>query len=82
MSTIPVELSSISGVTNGYWNLGLSLNSTNGTNLTVNNKYFFKSGFDGITACNATADALSPAVQGLIKATVNHPEFANLMKKS
>jgi len=77
-----IELSSSSGVTNGYWNLGLSLNSTNGTNLTVNNKYFFKSGFDGITACNATADALSPAVQDLIKATVNHPEFANLMKKS
>ena len=77
-----IELSSISGVTNGYWNLGLSLNSTNGTNLTVNNKYSFKSGFVGITACNAVTDALPSAVQDLIKATVNHPEFANLMKKS
>ena len=77
-----VEFSSISGLTNGYWDLGLSLNSTNGSNLTVNNKYSFKSGFDAITACNATADALSPAVQDLIKATVNHPKFESLMKKS
>jgi hypothetical protein len=66
----------------GYWDLGLSLNSTNGTNLTVNNKYSFESGFVGITACNAVTDALPPAVQDLIKATINHPEFANLMKKS
>ena len=44
-----VEFSSTSGLTNGYWDLGLSLNSTNGTNLTVNNKYTFKSGFDAIT---------------------------------
>ena len=77
-----IEFSSISGLTSGYWDIGLSLNSTNGTNLTVNNKYSFKSGFDAITACNATADALSPAVQDLIKATVSHPEFSKLMKAS
>ncbi|MCO4798728.1 MAG: hypothetical protein KC484_05915 [Colwelliaceae bacterium] len=77
-----IEFSSISGLTNGYWDIGLSLNSTNGANLTVNNKYSFKSGFDAITACNATADALSPAVQDLIKATVSHPEFSKLMKES
>jgi len=77
-----VEFSSMSGLTNGYWDLALSLNSTNGTNLTVNNKYSFKSGFVGITACNAVTDALPSAVQDLIKATINHPEFANLMRKS
>jgi hypothetical protein len=77
-----VEFSSITGLTNGYWDIGLSLNSTNGNNLSVNNKYSFKSGFDAITACNATADALSPAVQDLIKATVNHPEFEELMKQN
>ncbi|MGO2509453.1 MAG: hypothetical protein ACTH6Y_10705 [Vibrio hibernica] len=37
-----VEFSSVSG----YWDLGLSLNSNNGTSLTVNNKYSFESGFD------------------------------------
>ncbi len=75
-----IEFSSISGLTNGYWDIGLNLTSINGANLTVNNKYTFKSGFDAITACNATADALSPAVQDLISATVNHPDFSKLLK--
>jgi|TARA_B110000211_G_C14032543_1_gene532882 hypothetical protein len=75
-----IEFSSISGLTSGYWDLGLSLNSSNGTNLTINNKHSFKSGFDAITACNATADALSPAVQDLIKVTVNDPKFSSLME--
>ncbi|WP_116645352.1 hypothetical protein [Salinivibrio sp. HTSP] len=77
-----IEFSSVSGLTNGYWDIGVSLHSSNGTNLIVDNKYSFKSGFDAITACNATADALSPAVQDLIKATVSHPEFPKLMKES
>jgi len=77
-----IEFSSITGLTSGYWDIGLNLKSTNGESLAVNNKYSFKSGFDAITACNATADALSPAVQDLIKATVNHPEFPKLMKQS
>jgi hypothetical protein len=75
-----VEFSSTAGLTNGYWDIGLNLRSTNGTSLSVSNKYNFKSGFDAITACNATADALSPAVQDLIKATVDHPDFTALMK--
>ncbi|MBL4823606.1 MAG: hypothetical protein JKX90_08860 [Colwellia sp.] len=74
-----IEFSSISGLTNGYWDLGLNLKSSNGESLTVTNKYSFKSGFDAITACNATADALAPAVQDLIKVTVNHPNFGKLM---
>lgn len=77
-----IEFSSITGLTNGYWDIGLSLKSSNGKSLTISNKYSFKSGFDAITACNATADALAPAVQDLIKSTVNHPEFPGLMAKS
>ena len=76
-----IEFSSISGLTNGYWDIGLRLESSNGKSLNVSNRYSFKSGFDAITACNATADALSPAVQDLIKATVQHPEFVELMKQ-
>lgn len=76
---VKVEFSSISGLTNGYWDLGLKVNSTNGQSLDVENKYEFKSGFDAITACNATADALSPAVQDLIKATIAHPDFEKLL---
>ncbi|SEH04888.1 hypothetical protein [Candidatus Venteria ishoeyi] len=75
-----IEFSSMTGLTNGYWNIGLKLKSSSGHSLSVSNKYTFKSGFDAITACNATADALSPAVQDLIKAAVNHAEFGLLLK--
>ena len=76
-----IEFSSITGLTNGYWDIGLNLKSSNGRMLAVSNKYTFKSGFDAITACNATADALSPAVQDLIKMTVSHPDFKGLLQE-
>ena len=75
-----VEFSSITGLTNGFWDLGLTLNSSNGKSLSVTNKHTFKSGFDGITACNATADALPPAVQDLLSVVVNHPSFRGLLE--
>lgn len=76
-----IEFSSVSGLTNGYWDIGMTLSSDNGKQINVDNRYAFKSGFDAITACNATADALSPAVQDLIKATISHPEFASLFEE-
>jgi hypothetical protein len=75
-----IEFSSVTGLTNGYWDIGLRLNSSNGQSFTVSNKFEFKSGFDGITACNATADALSPAVQDLINAAITNPKFSRLLK--
>jgi hypothetical protein len=77
-----ITFSSVEGLTNGYWDIGLKLHSSNGSDLTISNKYSFKSGFDAITACNATADALSPAVQDLIKAAISHPKFEALMAGS
>jgi hypothetical protein len=74
-----IEFSSITGLTNGYWDIGVTLSSSNGHSLSVTNKYTFKSGFDAITACNATADALTPAVQDLIKAIVSNPGFSKLL---
>ena len=75
-----IEFSSITGVTNGYWDIGLRLDSSNGQSLSVRNKHTFRSGFDAMTACNATANALSSAVQDLIKATITHPDFDKLLK--
>jgi hypothetical protein len=77
-----IAFSSISGLTNGYWDISIELRSTNGSTLTASNKYEFKSGFDAITACNATADALSPAVQDLIGAVIAHPGFSSLLEDS
>lgn len=75
-----IEFSSTAGLTNGWWLLGVKLQSSNGTSLSAENRYEFKSGFDAITACNQTAQALGPAVQDLIKSAVTDPMFANLVR--
>jgi hypothetical protein len=74
-----IKFSSMDGLTNGNWDISLALKSTNGATLEVQNKYEFRSGFDAITACNATADALAPAVQDLIKKTITDPGFKKLI---
>lgn len=74
-----IEFSSIDGITNGHWMLGLTLRSSNGTQMSSNVNYKFKSGFDAITACNQTADALGAAVQDLVKETVTDPRFKLLV---
>ena len=75
-----VEFSSSSGLTNGYWHLGMNLKSSNGKSMSFDNRYDFKSGFDAITACNQTAQALGPAVQDLIKKAVTSSEFTALIQ--
>ena len=74
-----IEFSSMDGLTNGHWEIEVQLNSSNGKSMTAYNNYRFSSGFDAITACNATADALSPAVQDLINIIVNNPSFRGLI---
>ena len=75
-----IKFSSISGITSGFWDISLSLVSANGKSLNISNRYEFKSGFDAITACNATADALTPAVQDLIYKIVADSNFSKLLK--
>jgi hypothetical protein len=75
-----IEFSSSAGLTNGYWLLGMTLKSSNGKSMTVDSRYDFKSGFDAITACNQTAQALGPAVQDLIKKAVTQPNFAAMTR--
>lgn len=74
-----ITFSSIDGLTNGNWDITWSLKSSNGEKLEIQNKYQFRSGFDAITACNATADALAPAIQDLIKKTVTNAGFKKLI---
>lgn len=79
-SVTKIGFSSIEGLTDGYWDLGLQIDSANGESLLVQNTYKFPSGFDGITACNATANALTPAVQDLLKVLITHPKFSKLIQ--
>lgn len=75
-----IAFSSTSGLTNGWWELALKLTSSNGKSMTVESRYEFKSGFDAITACNQTAQALGPSVQDLIKKIVDDPQFGELLR--
>jgi len=75
-----VAFSSTSGLTNGWWDLDLLLKSSNGKSMNVVSRYEFPSGFDAITACNQTAQALGPAVQDLIKKTVSDSQFPSLLR--
>lgn len=75
-----IEFSSTAGLTNGWWELGVVLTAPNGKTLQASSRTDFKSGFDAVTACNQTAQALGGAVQDLIKATVTDPRFAELIK--
>lgn len=75
-----ISFSSMSGLTDGWWDLGMELKSSNGRSIAFDNRYNFKSGFDGITACNQTAQALGAAVQDLIKKAVTNPDFGSLIR--
>jgi hypothetical protein len=75
-----IEFSSSDGLTNGHWNLGIKLRSSNGNQMSSHINYKFKSGFDAITACNQTAQALGAAVQDLIVETVSDAGFKALLE--
>jgi hypothetical protein len=60
----------------GKWILDLTLSSSNGKAVTVNHMHESKTSFVGEKACALTAQAFSPAVQGLITKVVRSPEFS------
>jgi hypothetical protein len=66
--------------TSGTWDMTLTISSNNSTSFTVPISYDYSSSFFGETACNQTAQALLPAVQELIKATILHEEFSSLLR--
>lgn len=74
-----LEFSSSRGLTGGYWTIDLTLTSTNGKSLTVNEYYEFNSGFVANEACRNTAEAFSRAVQNLVGKAIKHPAFAGLV---
>jgi hypothetical protein len=72
-----IDFSSTSGAA---WELSLTVLSSNGKSITVDENYKYKSSYYGETACNQTAQALMPAIQDMIGKVVNHPEFAALLQ--
>lgn len=72
--------SSSAGVTGGYWDIGLTLESSNRTSMAIEHKYEFEAGFVGASACNNTSRALGPAIQQLVQKTITDPRFAALVR--
>jgi hypothetical protein len=58
----------------------MTIFSSNGKSISVNDHYAFAGNFVGEVACNQTAQALMPAVQDLIGKVVTHPDFAALLR--
>jgi hypothetical protein len=75
-----IEFSSTKGITGGYWQIDLSLDSSNGKNLDVSEYYEFNSGFSANEACRNTAEAYSRAVQNLVGKAVKSSTFTALLK--
>lgn len=75
-----LEFSSSKGITGGYWQIDLTLDSSNGRKLDVREYYEFNSGFVANDACRNTAEAYSRAVQNLVGKAVKSPSFAELVK--
>ena len=74
------EFSSMTGLTRGYWSFSLQLDTAStGKSPTATSRYDFDSGFDAMTACMNTSNALTPAVQRLIYKAVSDPGFPGLV---
>jgi hypothetical protein len=76
-----IAFSSSSGaLSDGWWEFGLLLQSSNGKAVDVVSRYDFASSIIGESACQLTAQAFTPAVQDLIKKTVTDPKFGELLQ--
>ena len=75
-----LEFSSTKGLTGGYWQIDLLIDSTNGKRLDVSEYYEFNSGFGANDACKNTAEAYSRAVQNLIGKAVRDSKFPELLR--
>jgi hypothetical protein len=75
-----LEFSSTRGLTGGSWTIELTLMSSNGKSLDVDEHYEFQSGFVANEACRNTAEAFSRAVQDLVGKAVSSPEFPGLIR--
>jgi hypothetical protein len=66
--------------TDGRWDISLVLTSSNGRQLSAREEYKYEKHFVGEVACRQTAHALTPAIQDLVRKTVQHPDFAGLLQ--
>jgi hypothetical protein len=74
-----LDMSSSKGLMRGYWDIDVTVESSNGQSITASEYYEFESGFEGNSACQNTANALMPTVQNLIGKIIKSPKFRDLI---
>ena len=68
-----------SSLSSGAWEISLTLVSSNGDSMKVENEYQFNTNWDARSACEKSAQAFIPAVQHLIYKAVASDGFAGLL---
>ncbi len=66
---------------NAYWEISVTITSTNGKSLTVNTKRDYPSSYLASTACNNMGTSFSPTIKQLIGDIINHKNFSELLRK-
>jgi len=62
-----------------WWDLTLTVRSSNGRSITVQEQYKFDGAFAAVTACKKVADAYFPAVQNALQKLIASPDFRALI---
>lgn len=74
-----VDKLTFSSVTPASWDIGLTLTSSNGEVLRVEQSHRFDTSWDAWSACKNVADAFAPAVQSTLAKAVSDPRFKALL---
>ena len=74
-----IDKLTFSSVSPASWEIGLTLVSSNGQSLQVENSHRFDTSWDAWSACKNVADAFAPAVQSTLTKAVNDPRFKGLL---
>lgn len=62
-----------------YWDIWLTVRSSNGRSISVQEHYAFDGAFAAVTACKRVADAYFPAVQNVLQKLIASPDFRSLV---
>ncbi len=66
---------------NAYWEINVTITSSNGKSITVNTKRDYPSSYLASTACNNMGTSFAPTIKQLIGDIVNHKDFSELLSK-
>lgn len=66
---------------NAYWEINVTITSSNGRFITVNTKRDYPSSYLATTACNNMGTSFSPTIKQLIGDIINHKDFSSLLNK-